>query len=538
MPNFKDYNQNQLCMFPLRITDVIDSNHICFVIDSIVDRLDLSTLSNSYSNDNGGATAYAPAMMVKLLFYAYSRGKRSSRDIEKEAIENIVFRYLSASQTPDHGTINLFRKKHLKRLGDIFTQIVLLCGDIKMIDLREASIDGSIFRADASRDNTFTKEQIKNLKKRIKKMLREAEKVDKKENKKFGAKHNKKGKQVEAEKSKLPVLSKKLRDPKTRSEEIERLKKKYEELIKAEDEIDDKQDGIENDNSLSRAEKKNQKKLSRNSSHNITDTDANLMKLKTGRSFKPGYNVQIATNDQVIMSYEISDNGGDTSQLIPLIKKTEKITKKKIETLKADAGYFSKGNIDYIKDNDIDAYIPDKNKSKEEQQEREDSIPKFDKRNFKYNKKNDEYICPNNKKLKVYSNHRAGINQGVKIYKCRDCPNCKHKSKCVKGEYRTIRVDKKLERQKRAMRKKLNTRIGKDKYIERMYDVEPVFGNITHNQKARRFLCRGKPMIKVEFGLSAIAHNLIKLSNWLKTQNKSVEDIQLGGLIRLKVQES
>ena len=69
------------------------------------------------------------------------------------------------------------------------------------------------------------------------------------------------------------------------------------------------------------------------------------------------------------------------------------------------------------------------------------------------------------------------------------------------------------------MRAKLNTREGKQKYLERTSDVEPVFGNIKHNQKMENFLCRGKPMVKTEFGLTAIAHNFVKIANWIKKDN-------------------
>lgn len=71
------------------------------------------------------------------------------------------------------------------------------------------------------------------------------------------------------------------------------------------------------------------------------------------------------------------------------------------------------------------------------------------------------------------------------------------------------------------MRAKLNTESGKAKYFEGMSDVEPTFGNILHNQGTRYFLCRGLPMVKIEFGLSCIAHNLVKISNWLKNNKQN-----------------
>ena len=79
-----------------------------------VDNLDISLVEKTYLNgtDIGGASAFSPRMLIKIIFYAYSQGIRSSRLIEKKCREDLVFRYLAGNQSPDHSTINLFRKKH------------------------------------------------------------------------------------------------------------------------------------------------------------------------------------------------------------------------------------------------------------------------------------------------------------------------------------------------------------------------------------------------------------------------------------------
>ena len=171
---------------------------------------------------------------------------------------------------------------------------------------------------------------------------------------------------------------------------------------------------------------------------------------------------------------------------------------------------------------EIDAYIPDRRKSFEEKGMRDGTLNKYHRNYFKYNEKNDEFICPEGKTLKLKITNRDN-NDKTKIvsqrYFCNDCARCKAKEKCTEAKSKQICVDWTLENIKTKMRAKLNTKEGKQKYLERMYDVEPVFGNIKHNQKMENFLCRGKTMVKTEFGLTAIAHNFVKIANWLKKDN-------------------
>jgi len=500
MPKFKSYDQNQSMLLPPNITDWIPKDHKCFIISEIVDGLNISCVENTYSNN--GASAYNPKMLVKLIFYSYAKGIRSSRKIEDMSYENIVYRYLSANQFPDHGTINLFRKNHLEDLENLFAQVVVLCDGLGIIDPSDISIDGSVFKASASKKSTYDKEAIAKLKKKIGGILREAEQTDEEEDKKYGDKRG------------YSEMPEKLKDPETRKKEIERLQEKMRKLEEAGQAIDKKQAG---------AKTKTEKELNRNKTYNTTDPEAKLMKMKKGKRYNPAFNGQIATSKQIILAYDVTDDGIDTKLLIPMIDKTEDNTKKKVEKAKADASYFSKENMEKINEKEIDAYIPDKAKALEERQERNNEIPKYDKRNFKYDEKKDEFVCPENNRLSFKGMNR----KTVKKYICSDCKNCLAKSKCAKSENRCVYIDWKLEKYKLEMRKKLNSEEGKNKYLERMSDVEPVFGNIIYNQNAGHFLCRGKPMVKIEFGLSCLAHNLVKISNWINKDRNDKEKTEI-----------
>jgi len=216
---------------------------------------------------------------------------------------------------------------------------------------------------------------------------------------------------------------------------------------------------------------------------------------------------------------------------LPMIASAEANTDRPAAVVKADSSYFSKDNIRGINHKDIDGYIPDREKTIEEKQLRQKTIPTYDKRNFSYDEAADRYQCPQGKFLDL----SAVAQSGVKKYMCHDCPNCPVKSQCIRGKHRYIVVDPEIERYKTNMRAKLNTGRGKRKYLERMSDVEPVFNNIKCNLNAGQFLCRGKPKVKIEFGLTCLAHNLTKIANWVKQNQEKWQNIQLAAIARSRV---
>ena len=104
---FKQYNQGQICMFPMNLDDKIPENAPVRLVNQIVDNLDISKVLDTYSG--GGTSSYHPRMMLKLVIYAYLNNIYSCRKIEKQNLENIHYMWLSGMQTPDHNTINTFR---------------------------------------------------------------------------------------------------------------------------------------------------------------------------------------------------------------------------------------------------------------------------------------------------------------------------------------------------------------------------------------------------------------------------------------------
>lgn len=524
---FMNYDQKQSFLLPPSLTDCLPEDHISFVISDTVDRLDLSAVESDYTEE--GHPAYHPRMMVKLLFYAYSQGVRSSRKIENKTYEDIAFRYLTANSHIDHGTVNLFRKSHLDTLPVIFAQIVVITSQLGLADFSDISIDGTRIKAQANKNALFDKEKIEKLTEKIETVLAEAEKLDLEEDKQFGDKRG------------YNQIPKKLADPKTRRKEIEKLKKKLADLDKADKTIDRKKKEAKELDKKTRNQKYGAREQDKKSTHtsNTTDPDSILMKMKDG-SYKMAYNVQIATSKQVIAAYTVANDYGDPSHLPEMVTKTQANSGQRVEKTKADSAYFTTANIRFLKDNQTDAFIPDtymKDENRKNHKQGDDQVDnRYDRKNFHYDQEHDRFICPEGKALEFYrpkwDENGKEIRRGYKGGT--DCTICPVKSSCTKGKVRYFEIDFELEEMRKEMREKLNTAEGKEKYLERMGEIEPVFGNLKHNQNFSEFFCRGKTMVLTELGLVSSAHNLKKIFYGLKRIGVKRKEIPWDNLLEMK----
>jgi transposase len=521
---FMHYDQGQSYLLPPSLTECLPEDHLSFVISDVVDNLDLCKIENDYTEE--GHPAYNPRILIKVLFYGYTQGVRSSRKLENRTQEDIAFRYLTANNHLDHGTINLFRKTHLSELPFISAQIIAASQGLGLADFSDISLDGTKIKAQASRSNLLTKEEISRLKGQFESFISEADQIDADEDARFGTSRG------------YNQIPKRLADPKTRKEEIRKIQKKLEKLDQADKEIDRKQEDAKKRDTTKVKGRKSKRKQNNTSSttSNTTDPDSTLMKMKDD-SYKMAYNVQITTSKQLIAAYDVTDECTDTKSLPEMVEKTEENTKQKVEKIKADSAYFTKHNMVFLGDNQIEAFIPDRLKAIEENDKRrsnqkksKDKIPnKYDRKNFIYDQKTDQFICPEGKPLTVRQKNIFG--DGIREYRGTECKDCPCHDLCVKGRNRHIQVDFKLDQIVADMRAKLNTTEGKKKYGERQYEIEPIFGNLVHNQNFTEFLCRGKTMVLTELGLVSSAHNLKKIYFDLKRQGIKRREISWNSLL-------
>ena len=179
--NVRPYDQGQSLLFPPNLKEFIEENDLCWVVDDVVNALDLSCLYRNVSSE--GNMPYHPRMMLKVLFYAYASGIFSSRKIAKALGENVAFIFLAAWQRPDFRTISYFRKNNFEAIRELFGQTVRLCQELKMVKLGHISIDGSKFKANAADRKSYDQQRID---KEIKSILDKAEQADREEDDLYG----------------------------------------------------------------------------------------------------------------------------------------------------------------------------------------------------------------------------------------------------------------------------------------------------------------------------------------------------------------
>lgn len=477
---FKPYDQKQTMLLPLSVEEFVAPTHPARTISDIVDGLDLSQFLEKYSVR--GASSYDPRMMLKVLFYAYSEGVTSSRDIADLVEGHTVYMYLSGMQRPDHRTLCRFRVMHMDGIRGVFLEIVRLCISMGLVGLGNVSFDGTKIKANASGKKTKDKES---LDKQIKKWMDESEKQDREEDEQYGE---------EGTPYRMPSH---LRDPVERKRLI---REKIEELKKEKEKV----------------EKLGEKRV------NLTDLDARLM--KTRRGVMPAYNGQLAVDgkSQVILAARLVRDVNDVNQLVPMIEEVERNVGRKPWISTADSGYFSLDNYEYLEKQGMLALIPDT----KYQLEKEEKTKFYPRTLFKYDEKTDTFTCPTGRLLE-HSGSSTYKGYHLDHYLCKECEGCPEKAKCTDAEQRKISRNER-DYLVRGMRARLDTALGAKIYRERMSIVEPVNGNIKENMGFRQFRLRGLDKTNIEFNLVCIAHNLLKIHEHL---------IQTGKILRDKIKK-
>ncbi len=507
---FKTYSQSSL--FPLDLEAYISEHHPVRLISYIVDRMDISGLLATYKG--GGTSSYNPRMLLKVLFYAYYRNIYSSRKIASHLESDIYFIWLSGGQRPDFRTIANFRGKRLKDIiHDYFKQITEMLHEMGVIDLRKRIyVDGTKLEANANKYSFVWGKQVKRQKDNLEYKINEV---------------------IKYIESKIKEESNDSDDSGTIEVDIEKLKEKVEELNRRIKDVD-----IENrekrklstkirqlkNKLLPKLEEYNEKesKLSGRNSYSKTDTDATFMRRKEDHfrnsQLVPSYNVQISTQSQFILNYDVSQEVSDSVLLEEHTENYHKLYGVYPSQEVCDSGYFSQKNLEYLESKGIDAYIQPQNYEQKKKKDFKLSVGNL--HNMYYNEKDDYFVCAMGQKLLfsgVKKVKRKNSVFEVRIYKAQRCEGCPLRGVCYKGQKRVrkIEVSMKMFRYIKEQEEKLSSEEGKEIYSKRKTDVEPVFGNIKHNKSFRRFLLRGLDKVKTEFGLVAIAHNLAKLYKWL-----------------------
>jgi transposase len=500
---FKANHQHQIMAFPPSLDELIAADHPVRVVHEVLEKVDITLLMKQYKP--GGASSYHPRMLLKALVYAYINNIYSSRKIEQALQESIYFMWLTGMSKPDHNTINRFRGQRLqKTLQPIFTQVVVLLCEEGLLSLKDLYTDGTKIEANANRYTFVWGKAIRTSKERIKQQLDElwkyaqsvaASEMDDTDPSGF-KKIDKETVQATVEKINTALKDKKV---------TAKVRQKINYARKSWPAVLDKYEQQEKVLGPGR------------NSYSKTDPDATFMRMKDDHmrngQLKPGYNVQISTNNQYIASYSIHQNPTDTGTLIPHFRQhIQQLGKPNNVT--ADAGYGSEQNYQWMEQKRITAYVKH-NYFDREQNTRLSQKDPYAKENLRYDQDKDVYYCPSGQRMKNIGTKTSltlrGYEQTHTQYQAKNCVGCPLRSQChdQKGN-RIIAVNHNLNRLKQKADRRLKSQRGIQKRKQRCWDTEPVFGNIKHNHHFKRFMLRGLEKVAIETGLLALAHNLRK----------------------------
>jgi len=329
-------------------------DHLALFISDVVDTLDLTEMTDEYLHLQGGHPAYHPAMMLKLLFYGYCVGIRSSRRIEQKTYEDVAFRVLSCDSHPDHSRISDFRKRHLRAISRLFVQVLGICKEAGLVKLGHVALDGTKIKANASKRKAMSYARMvkreRELAREVEKLLAEAEALDDREDKKYGK--NKRGDELPRE----------LRFKEKRLEKIREAKQALEE--EARREAEDKQTRDKDKKPLTdgdsgtptgrdvEPEPKKQR--------NFTDPDSRIMRDSATKAFEQAYNAQagVDCDSQVIVAAHVTQQANDKRQLVPMLEMIEENLGEIPDRVLADPGYFSEENVQSVVSGFMEPFIP------------------------------------------------------------------------------------------------------------------------------------------------------------------------------------
>ena len=512
---FKPYTMEQPSLLPPSLEELIPEDHLVRVVNRVMDELNLEPILNEYKG--GGTSSYHPRMMLKVLVYAYTQKVNSSRQIAKGLRENVNFMWISGNNRPDFRTINRFRSSVMKEgIEVVFGEVLQYLIEEGYVRLENYFLDGTKIEANANKYKWVwaksTAKYKQRLQEKIQELLQNIEAENKAEQEAYGDKDleevgggNKQGGGgIDSERLQKRIerlneqLADKLKDKRT-AKAMRTLQEDYLPRQKMYEE--------------------QEKLLGRRNSYAKTDHDATFMRMKDDAmrngQLKPGYNVQIGTENQFVVGFSIHQTTNDINCLIPHLEKVKERLGHLPQRVIADAGYGNEENYAYLEQSGTEAYV----KYYLFHQEQKSSWHKqrFRIENWDYDAERDEYLCPGQQRLPYVGTRRVTTENGYhtsrREYQCGSCAECALKPQCTRAVgNRRIWMSPTLNQYHEQVRQRLFSEQGKRLRGQRAVEVETVFGRIKQDWGFRRFTLRGLEKVKTEWGLLCIAHNLAKLA--------------------------
>jgi len=354
MANFKLVDRETSYLLPPSVDEWLPDDHLARFVVELVDELDISALESSYTGS--GSDAYHPRMMTALLFYSYASGTFSSRRIEEATYESLAFRYVAANQHPDHDTICSFRRRFFEPLGDLFTQILLVAEQMGLTELGDVAIDGSKFKANASKHKAMSWKRAcqleDQLSQEVAELLEKAEAAD----------------AEEEDDQQLPEELQRRQDRLAQIRQAkqmigQRAEKRYEakqaeyEAKMAERRQKENQTGKK---TPGRKPKPPEPGPRDNDQVNFTDPASRIMPTSSN-GWQQAWNGQLAVDmdSHLMVGGHISQATNDKQELQPVLEALDELPEQlgMLKRITADSGYYSEDNISEATDRELTPYL-------------------------------------------------------------------------------------------------------------------------------------------------------------------------------------
>jgi transposase len=496
-------DREQVFLMPPSVRDWVPEGHLVWTVLDAVGELDLSAFYADYRADGHGRPAYEPSMMVALLLYAYARGNRSARGIERACVEDVAYRVVAGNVAPDHSTIAEFRCRHERALGEVFSGVLGLCARAGLASVGVVAIDGTKMSANASINANRDFGQI------AREILEEAAEIDRREDELYGRARGDElpehlrtregrrkalreakerlerergqsaepaeddgdlvavdldpqqfvtrpqGRRAWVREGRRALDAKREREARPiaqdRTDRLFEACRRLEEELAFEHAADQAYEawrarGIAADGSRRMAPgmvKPHEPALAPSGLVNTTDHDSRVVRTH-GQAPLQGYNAQMAVNDQqIVLAAEVTTESPDFGHLEPMVRATQRelrtIDLGDPDVVVADAGYWHQRQMEHIVSDGMTVLVP-----------------------------------PD---AGLRKDARPGWTGGIYAF----------------------------------MRRVLASPEGRALYRQRQITIEPVFGQIKFNRAIKRFQRRGRAACRSEWRLIAATHNLIKL---------------------------
>jgi transposase len=510
MPRYKPVHRDPL-LLPVVLAEQIQPGTFEFALDHLVDHeLDLSALDAKFRNDETGASAYDPRVMLKIVLLAYSRGLNTSRRIEAACRQNVVFMAVSGDSQPSYTHIAKFVRELAEQIQPLFTQVLLVCDRQGLIGRQMFAFDGVKLPSNASKERSGTHAELHHRAERLDKAARRM--LDMHRSRDAAGEPDEGG------------------GGGARQQRIDDLRREAQAMR----------------DFLARAQPRRNAKGQELKS-NVTDNDS--AKMATSKGVIQGYAAQAAVDasHQVIVAADVTGSGSEQAMLLPMIAQAQAVADEHT-VMTADAGFHSHENMRALQERAIPALVADGQMRKRDerfasqQRHRDKPDPLHDKTkvqeqpvhlfrpaDFIVDVENNCCICPAGQRL-YSSGSRCRINGRVAHkYKGTQggCGACTMRAQCLRHPERTpvrqvaifARGPSSGHAATELMKRAIDSVRGRAIYSQRIATVEPVFANIRHTKRLDRFTLRGKEKVGTQWRLYCLVHNIEKLA-----RNGSKED--------------